>query len=62
MANSVKRSEKGKKGYLAYKQQNRRINNKLRRLRRQLKQHPEDKTNPLHPECKHKPDYLAQGV
>ena len=62
MANSVKRSEKGKKGYLRYKQENRRIRNKLRRLRRLAKKFPNDKTNPFHPECKSKPDYMAGGV
>ena len=62
MANSAKRSEKGKKGYLRYKQENRMVKNKLRRLRRLHAQHPNDRTNPFHPECKKKPDYMVQGV
>lgn len=62
MANSAKRSEKGKKGYLRYKQENRRIRNKERKLRRAHKCNPNDRTNPFHPECKHKPEWLASGV
>jgi hypothetical protein len=67
MANSVKRSEKGKKGYLRYKQEGRRERNRERRLRRQLKQYPNDLSNPLHP--KHRKEYqgpkaevVADGV
>jgi len=67
MANSAKRSEKGRKGYLRYKTEGRRERNRERRLRRQLKQNPLDLSNPLHP--KHRKEYkgpkaelVADGV
>ena len=47
---SAKRPKKGKGSYLRYKNEGRKIKNRERRLRRQLKQNPMDLSNPMHPE------------
>ena len=62
MANSAKRSEKGKKGYLRYKMEGSLVKNKTRRLKRQLKENPNDKTNPFHKEHKTKTDWAVTDV
>lgn len=45
---SAKRSKKGKGSYQRYRDGSRKESNQLRRQRRQLANHPNDTSNPLH--------------